>query len=266
MGSVYSNNATVIFREDLTSDLCVIRVKPDSGEVGDFVAGQFAELSFVDDGQTDKKKITRRAYSIASGPDEKSFLEFYLALVPEGKLTPKLWQLKVGDKLWLGPNIKGKFTLEKIPPKSNLICVATGTGLAPFRSMLYQEFISKSLDRKDIGSMSLVHGVRYEQDLTYRFELEDKAATIGEFKYFPICSREPESSPWLGFRGRVGSLFQSVEEIENLFDVSLESERVDILLCGNPQMIEDMQLDLAKFGFAQGKKKILGNLHYERYW
>lgn len=262
--SQHTNNATLISRTDLNSELAIFQVKPDEGEVPSFIPGQFAELSVIEPAEdsTEKpKKILRRSYSIASAPSQKEALEFYLVLVPEGKLTPKLWSLKVGDKLWLGPKIKGKFTLDGVAQDKNLVMVSTGTGLAPFLSM-FKEFKDQFIWR----NLVLVHGVRLAEDLGYREELEHFAREYKNFKYIPMCSREAEDSEWSGLRGRVTELFENQELYKQNTGLSLDPTDTQAFLCGNPAMIDSVQETLEKSGFRKHSKKNPGNIHFERYW
>ena len=141
-------NATLIEREDLNEALAIFKVRLDSGQELDFSPGQYTTLGLIDpdapppnpNSPASKKrkgpKLIRRAYSIASSPKLKSYLEFYIVRVDEGKLTPLLWKIKEGDPIFMDHKIKGKFTLAGIPDGKDLVMVGTGTGVAPFWSML----------------------------------------------------------------------------------------------------------------------------------
>ena len=139
-------NATVVGRVEITPELFIIHVKPDGG-VADFHPGQYVALALPgsalrpahlpgDREPQDGEKLIKRAYSIGSSPIVKDYLEFYIAVVPEGALTPRLSLPKVGERIWMAPKITGTFTAHGIPPEHNLVLLSTGTGIAPFMSMI----------------------------------------------------------------------------------------------------------------------------------
>ena len=132
-------NASVVARRDLGQDLALWVVRHDSEPVPDFEPGQFVQVGLplerpAADGAT-RVRIVKRAYSIASSPAEKQGFELYLARVAGGRLTPSLWSVGVGGRCWLDPRPKGEFTLADVPPRSDLVLVATGTGIAPYVSI-----------------------------------------------------------------------------------------------------------------------------------
>jgi ferredoxin--NADP+ reductase len=201
-------------------------------------------------------KLIKRAYSIGSSPEHKEYLELYIALVPDGGLTPRLANLQRGDRLFVSPKITGTFTLKNIPEDNSatIVMVATGTGLAPFMSMLR----TKSSWHPQ-RSFALIHGVRFEKDLAYRDELMKLEESSGKLRYFPVVSRE---TPYSGgtIKGRVLTVFE-----RQLLTLNPSSDHV--LLCGNPAMIEDAQNYLEPLGFSvYSKKNPTGNLHLEKYW
>lgn len=263
----YPKNATLVYRKDLTHDLAIIRVRPDSGEIPPFTPGQYAELALPapdqEYPQADSKpqKLIRRSYSIGSPPSIRDYIELYIVLVPGGALTPELWELKENDRLWMGPKIKGKFTLDEIPPAKDLIMVSTGTGLAPYRSMLL-EYSGQNRWRR----LVIIHGTRYARDLGYREEFEPLDKARADFLYLPIVTREAEDSTWKGARGRVTTLFESKVAFEKHLGFPLDPGKCHVLLCGNPAMIDSVQALLEQQDFQAHSKKNPGNLHFERYW
>ncbi len=254
----YTPNAVVTYREDLNDELSIFRVRPVEGALPPFAAGQYAELALTGAG-AEGQKVERRSYSIASPPSSAEELEFYIVKVQHGYLTPHLFRLSVGAPIWLGPKIKGKFTLEEVPPGKVLVMVATGTGLAPFLAMLREHH-----ENPPWRKMAIIHGARYERDLGYRKELEDWEAKCPWFSYIPALTRDEENTAWTGHRGRVQTIFDSGLLEEKLGEpLSMD---VHFLLCGNPQMIDDVQALLESKGFQLHKKKAPGNIHVERYW
>lgn len=266
-------NATVIDRQDLTDDLAIVRVSPDSGQVGPFEPGQFCVLGLprrdppnpavpVVEGQKPRTRLTRRAYSIASSARSRDHYELYLVLVPQGKLTPQLWNMSRGDRVWLDPQAAGHFTLGPIKAEKNLVMISTGTGVAPFMSMLrtYRHDQPRRWRRA-----VLINGVRCQADLGYRTELEAIAREDPSVFYLPSVSREPEGSGWRGLRGRVQTALDP-QTYQRLVGVPLDPRDTEVLLCGNPNMIEEVQQLLEGREFVTDKPGTPGNIHFERYW
>lgn len=263
-------NATVVAREDLHDELAVIRLRPDSGNVPEFLPGQFCTIGMPptdgsawtkpDGTPRTKPKLIRRAYSVASSPLTRDHIEIYVVLVAEGKLTPSLWTVAEGGRLFVDERIRGEFTLEGIREGKDMVCVSTGTGIAPFMSML-RTYRGTGRWRHFV----MIHGVRQSRDLGYREELEKIAAEDDSFIYLPICSREEEGSAWAGLRGRVDLLMHDAMFTEQT-GLTLSPEQSDVFLCGNPAMINGVEEMLVARGFATTTKDKVGTIHFERYW
>ena len=263
-------NATLLERHDLSEALSIVRVRPDSGHVPDFTPGQFitlglpkavsAEAAAVRRRRPGQVAMTRRAYSIASSPTQTEYLELFVVLIESGRLTPRLWDLDVGDRLWMDSHVKGEFTLDPVPAGKDLVMISTGTGIAPFVSMLRTY--------RDAGRwrrLVLVNGVRRAGDLGFRGELEATAREDPTVCYVPIVSRPAEDESWTGLRGRVGVLLDE-GMCERHAGVALDPETCHVLLCGNPDMIEDMEARLQQRGFRTHSAAAPGQIHFERYW
>lgn len=255
-------NATVLKRIDVTKDLVIIQIKPDY-ELKEFLPGQYVALGLLGEAPRpadfppetevhEPSKIIKRAYSIGSSPMEKGHLEFYLAILPQGALTSRLALLREGDRIYMAPKITGTFTLQDVPVSHNLILVATGTGIAPFVSMIRTPSTWTS-DR----NITVIHGVRYPSDLAYREELIELQNERSNFSYFCTVSR-PDSE-WRGEKGYVQHL---LEKKLSTLDPAVDH----VFLCGNPAMIDDMEKLLVAREFTEHSKKKPGHLHLERYW
>jgi len=265
-------NATIVSREDFTSELALFRVAYDSIDVPEFTPGQFCTLGLIKP-ETEEElnkprrrpgpKLLRRAYSIASSPKVRDYLEFYIALVEEGQLTPKLWQLQPGDRLFMDQKIKGHFTMEEVPDGQDLIMISTGTGLAPFLSM-----IDTYLDRPGRWNrLVVIHGTRLSVDLGYREKLEQLAAEDDRIFYIPAVTREPEDSPYDGLRGRCQNALTTEMLAKYANGVELNPENCQVFLCGNPAMIDQCESELTELGFVvKNRQNPKGNIHFERYW
>jgi ferredoxin--NADP+ reductase len=268
-------NARILDRHDLTSELSIVRVQPDSGFVPDFVPGQFiklglpraeAEAAVVARAGRERSgpRLIRRAYSIASSPLQRDHLEFLMVRVDVGKLTPRIWTIEPGGRIWMEDHVAGQFTLDAVPPDKDLVMIATGTGLAPFVSML-RTYARKSRWRR----AAVVNGVRYAADLAYRTELEAMTRSDARISYIPIVSREPQvdiaDSGWRGLRGRVQQVLEP-GVFESLTGIPLVPAECHVMLCGNPEMIVQVQGTLEARGFHAHSSARPGNIHFERYW
>jgi ferredoxin--NADP+ reductase len=245
--------------------LWVFHVAPDSGRIPDFEPGQFTTLGLIDeqaeprigkDGKP-RHKMIKRAYSIASASDVKDHMEFLIVLVEEGKLTPKLFKLGVGDRMWMSDKISGDFTLEGVPQGSDVVFVGTGTGVAPYISM-----IRRYHGRGRWNRCVVVNGVRYEPDIAYRDELETLAKEDPNFSFIPCVTRDEN---WTGTKGRVPVALEP-KFFRDWTGFDLDPETCHAFLCGSPQMIDDVEALLQERGFKTHKKKDPGNIHLERYW
>jgi ferredoxin--NADP+ reductase len=262
-------NASVIGREIINPQLAILRVQAD-GPLFGFTPGQFAVLGLLgkepripeaapEDPPSPADKMIRRAYSIASSSLEARYLEFYLALVTSGQLTPRLFSLQPGKRLFLGPKASGLFTLDRVPRGKAVLLVATGTGLAPYISML-RTMLVDDRDRRFV----VLHGARYSWDLGYRAELESLARLRPNFTYLPSITRPQEDPSYRGHTGRIQALLdQGVVEKEA--GVALDPAKTDVFLCGNPEMVGAVKAVLASRGFSAGSGDG-ATIHVEEYW
>ena len=231
-------NARLVRRDDQTHDLARIWVKFD-GEPTPFEPGQYMTIGVIADG-----KLWQRPYSVASAPSESgdSGYELYVRLVPIIKFTTLLWRLPVGHGVrMIGP--KGKFMLEPDDDRTHLF-VSTGTGLAPFISMTRQS-MGLGKPRKTV----VLHGASFVDELGYRDELEG-LETGGAYPltYVPTVSRpnDPRNAGWTGRTGRVEHVVKSVCK-----DLHLRADRTVVYICGNPEMIINVETVLMDLGFPE---------------
>ncbi len=265
-------NALVTQRVDFAPGLMILRVAPLGWELPPFSPGQFAVLglpasaprepgALPEDPAPPADAFLRRAYSIASSSLERQYLEFYLVEVRSGALTPRLFALKAGDRLWLGPKFTGLFTLDEVPEDCHVVFVATGTGLAPYMSML-RTHLEGSGERR----FAVIHGARNSWDLGYRDELFQMQRLASNFRYIPVLTRpDGELVPWKGARGRLQS-FWAERPLEGAWGFAPDPSHTHFFLCGNPKMVEAMIGLLEGEGFREHKKQSPGQIHIERYW
>lgn len=243
-------SAHIVDRHDWTSHLFTLKLLCEEFPL--YQAGQFVKLACHCDGRR-----VARAYSLVSAPHQ-GHLEVLVVLVEEGRLTPKLHQLQVGDSIEVSIPAKGDFTLNHIPQHHNLWLMATGTGVSPFISMLESGEVWR---RK--GRTFLIYGVRYQSDLAYYEKIQQWLAMYSlNFCFIPVVSRE---IPDYGIYGRLTALLEN-QRLEKVCGQSLNALTDSVLLCGNPQMIEDVTGILEGLGLHKYKPKTGGNIFTERYW
>lgn len=199
-----------------------------------FVPGQFLSLT-----QRIGEDEFTRAYSIASPPGDRRFA-LCANLVPDGRFSPFLFGLEPGSEIdFKGPY--GAFILRR--PVSDSIFVATGTGIAPFRSMLHAR-LAEHTDRE----FTLIFGVRHEHGLLYHDEWVAMARRFPNFRYVPTLSRPTHT--WTGATGRVHS---------HALEALGERRDVDIYICGLREMVDELRAKLKEIGVD--RKRLI----YEKY-
>ena len=266
-------NAMVTARIEVAPSLVILRVAPDGWELPAFKPGQFAVLGLpaeasrhpVADPEGDPAPkpgaLIRRSYSIASSSVEREYLEFYLTMVRSGSLTPRLFALHVGDRLWLGPKIAGLFTFEQVPRGADIVMIATGTGLAPYMSQLRSTVLHEPGRR-----VAVMHGARHSWDLGYRGELIAMQRVRPHLLYLPVVSRpDEEPSAWAGEVGYVQDLWHR-GVLQSHWGARPGPASAHVFLCGNPGMIETMAALLAGEGFREHTPRHPGEVHVERFW
>jgi ferredoxin-NADP reductase len=231
-------NARLVRRIDQTDDLAYFWVKY-YGEPVPFEPGQYMTIGVFADG-----KLVQRPYSVASAPREAGDggYEFYVRLVPILRFTTLLWRLPEGHAMrMIGP--KGKFMLEPDDERTHLY-VSTGTGIAPFISML-QETRLAGRPRRTV----LLHGCSYVEELGYREMLEawERDGTY-PLTYVPTISRptDPRNAGWVGRKGRADAVVLDVCR-----DLDLRPESTVVYICGNPDMILNVEGLLMGSGFPE---------------
>ena len=248
----------------------IFRIAPVGWELPDFDAGQFVALFLPGSAskcaeateefkEVEPDKMVKRAYSIASSSKNKEFIEFYITLVHSGSLTPRLFDLKIGDKIGMGTKFVGMFTLEQVPADKNVILIATGTGVAPYMSMLRTDALSSG--RK----ITVIHGAANSWDLGYTSELTLLEAVTDKFKYIPtITNPDKEPTTWNGETSFIQDIWTS-GTVEKTAGYKPTPENTHFFLCGNPNMVNTMVEYLEKDGFIEHKRKTPGHIHVEKF-
>ena len=221
-----------------------------------FVAGQFARLALPAPPGS-KEPMLGRPYSFVNPPHAAPH-EFYFIVLPDGPLSPRLATLDNGASVWMLPRANGFFSVSEVPEADALWCLATGTGIGPFLSIL----------RTDepwgkFGRVVLVHATRFANELTYRDEIATIArAHGGAFSYVPMVTREAAPG---ALAGRIPAAIED-GRLEARAGVPLTAANAHAMLCGNPAMIEDTQTALAARGMRRHRRREPGHITLESYW
>ncbi len=247
---------TLLDVQPLTSSLFSLRTTRDAGFR--FRAGQFARLGVSKaDGS-----VVWRAYSMVSSPFDEH-LDFYSIVVPGGEFTSELSRLREGDELLVDRQAFGYLTLDRFVDGRDLWLLATGTGIAPFLSIL-QDF--EAWERFD--SIKLVYSVREARELAYLdliagLEQRDYLAEYaGKLQFIPVVTREQHPG---ALNGRITTLIEN-GELERAAGLELIPEYSRVMLCGNPQMIDDTRQVLKARGLNLSLSRRPGQVAVETYW
>jgi ferredoxin--NADP+ reductase len=278
MSKLLEYNATLVAREDLEPTLSVFRLRPDTIERPEsgqwFEPGQYVTLGMnraVVEGVEDPRPLSvRRPMSISSPPEDRDELEFYMRRVGEPEsdlpLTHLMWPIAVGDRMYCRAVPTGHFTIEHtvgLEDRRLKLCVAAGTGLAPFVS------IARSRVRKDpkarLDDLAIVHGASHATGLGFRAELEELARTNG-LRYVPAVSRP--TADWAGWRGRAESICEvarrdEAEDALGLGRGELRPDRIAVLICGLNGTIANTVTGLLDRGFVPDNRKLRRALEVE---
>jgi len=241
----------VITRRVWTHQLFSLRL---AGPCPRFEAGQFAKLALDLDGER-----VGRAFSFVNPPDQAAS-EFFGVIVPQGRLSPALATLAPGERVYLAGAASGFLVLSEIPESATLWMLATGTGIAPFLSILQ----AGEVWRRHAGVV-LVHAVRAASDLVYQDLIAALAAQSGgRLRYLAMVSREPVTGA-----GRLaGRIPASILDgrLERAAGLALAPADSQVMLCGNPDMVTDVTAALVTRGLRKHRRRAPGHISAERFW
>src|SRR2546428_466414 len=196
-----------------------------------------------------------RPYSFVNPPADPVH-EFYGIVVPGGPLSPRLARLQPGDTLYLAPNPAGFLVLSEVPDAETLWLISTGTGIAPFLSILRTE-----APWRGFRNVVLVHAVRHAKELVYR-DLILEISRKQKLRYVTFVSREPHP----------GSLSRRIPaavgdgRLEQAAGLEIAPESSQVLLCGNPDMLKDATAALVERGLRKHRRRNPGQISVESFW
>ncbi|MCA6119388.1 ferredoxin--NADP reductase [Bradyrhizobium sp. WSM 1738] len=221
-----------------------------------FQNGQFAMIGLEIDGRP-----LVRAYSMASANHEAA-LEFFSIKVPDGPLTSRLQKIREGDIILVGRKATGTLITGNLIPGKRLLLLSTGTGLAPFASLIKDPEVYESYE-----TIVLAHGCRQVSELAYGEHLVEGLREHEFFGplirdkliYYPTVTREPFRN-----RGRITDLIASGEIFSDLELPGLDRETDRVMLCGSPAMLEELHAMLTVRGFVEGNHSVPGHFVIEK--
>lgn len=211
-----------------------------------FEAGQFVRIAL-------DPRIAR-PFSFVNTPEDP-VLEFYGIVVPEGPLSPRLERLEKGDRLYIASNPAGFLVLSEVPDAETLWLVSTGTGIAPFLSILRTQ-----TPWRRFRNVVLVHAVRHARELVYQ-DMIRKISKENALRYVTFVSRETAPG---SLAGRIPAAVRD-GRLETSADLALD-QRSHVMLCGNPDMLKDASAALAERGLRKHRRRNPGHITVESFW
>jgi ferredoxin/flavodoxin---NADP+ reductase len=260
-------NATVTEKILVTPDLMTLRIEADDSRE-EFDAGQHLLLGLYGIEQRSPNsepeatpakpdKLIQRPYSIVSAVTERKQFEFFISQVKSGQLSPRLFNLNAGDRLYICSSNAGVFRLDETPDGSDIIMLATGTGIAPYISFLRSHIIERPESK-----MIVIQGARHPWDLGYYSELTFLEKTYANFFYVPTITDADEH--WEGQRSSIEELLKN-DFLQNEFNISPDPERTHFFVCGNPEMVSNVSDWLLGFGYRRHHPDNPGELYIEEF-
>ena len=247
------NTATVVDHKQWNDRLHSLYVE---SAIEPYQAGQFAKIGLEVNGEHGPE-IIGRPYSLVNAPETQP-LEFYYIEMPGGPLTSKLVNLKSGDSMLVAPRANGFMIVDEVPQARHLWLMATGTGVGPFLAILATAKPWQRFER-----IVLVYAVRTLSELNYQERIGGlQSAHAGQFVYIPFVSRE-----MLDF-ALPGRVTQSIEDgsLEARAGIHFSAADSQVMLCGNPEMVEDTTTLLIQRGLKKHRRKDPGQITVENYW
>jgi ferredoxin--NADP+ reductase len=240
-------HGVVSARREVTHDLWIVRLRTE--EPIPFTAGQYVTVGLIE-----QSKLIERPYSAASAPEEGE-LEFFIELVPGGKLTPQLHEVPVGGDVYVRRAAKGRFLLDESCGRPNHFMAATVTGVAPFAAMVRHLAAREADAGPPALRIAILHGASTPAELGYSEELQARATGRSWLDYVPTVSRPWLAPEWRGERGRVEDVAR-----KHMDAFGFEPHSTVAYLCGNPHMIRQMRGVLERAGFERRL------IREENYW
>ncbi len=240
---------TVVENIHWTENLFSLRIE---AEIDHYQAGQFTSLALDIDGER-----IARPYSHLSAPGQKP-LEYFFYTATDGVLSNALVKLQVGDSIWVKKQSNGFFVLDELPEAKELWMLGTGTGVAPFFSILHTDEPWQRFD-----TIALIYAVRTRADLRYLDLIESLKKEFGDrFRFQAFVSREQVADT---INGRIPAAIES-GELERAISLDMSLDNSHFMLCGNPDMVTDVTEVLKAREFRKNRRRTPGHITTENYW
>lgn len=260
-------NATVISKIMITPDIMILTIDTDEARE-EFAAGQnillglygYEKRSANSEPEVvpaDPEKLIQRPYSIASARTETRQIELYISQVKSGQLTSRLFNLRVGDRLYAGTKISGTFRLDETPDGRDIVMVATGTGISPYISFLRSHVVERPESK-----MVVIQGAAHRWDLGYYSELTFLEKTVPNFFYVPTLTDADER--WDGYRLCIEDLLRN-DLLQNEFNITPDPERTHFFVSGKPDMVSHVAEWLYEFGYKKHHPDDPGEFYVEEF-
>ena len=224
-----------------------------------FIPGQFARLGVINS----LGKEIFRPYSIVSA-DYDEELEFYSIIVPDGEFTQILKGINIGDEILVNNKNYGLLTTDRFENGKHLWLLSTGTGLAPFISILYEFNIWSQYEKIILVHCTRTHDELVYQDTINNFYVNDLYSELvkDKLKYLKIVTRENFGAD---LYGRITTLIEN-KQLENYLGIDINSNDSRVMICGNPDMVNETRKILTNRGLTISKRGNPGNIAVENYW
>ncbi|MFN8770375.1 MAG: ferredoxin--NADP reductase [Neisseriaceae bacterium] len=224
-----------------------------------FIPGQFARLGVLKEDNT----FVWRPYSIVSA-DYDEELEFYSIIVPDGEFTQRLKNINIGDDIYIDKTNYGLLTTDRFENGKHLWLLSTGTGLAPFISILYEFSVWENYEK-----VILIHCARTQSELAYldlinSFFNHEYYGDLVKDKliYVKLLTREKEGAD---LYGRITDLIKN-NQLQEFVNIDINKDDSRVMICGNPEMVDETRKMLTEMGLTISKRGKPGNIAVENYW
>jgi len=242
------HNGTVVANTRWNERLTSLKIK---APLENFEPGQFVRVGLEIDGE-----IVARPYSLVNTPDE-SALEIYFNIVPEGPLSPELFELQTGDDILVAIRPAGFLTISEVPESKNLWMLATGTAIGPFLSILKSQAVWQKFKQ-----VTLCYSVRTQEELVYAQEISKISEQHpSQFYFIPLITREDAPD---ALQKRIPQAMEN-GDLEARANTPISAEDSHVMICGSTELITEVSTILESRGMHKHRRREPGHFTTEKY-